>query len=125
MYYNHLTSASPSSTTTTPVGTFSGHVTFFTTFEAGWKSISAIVHTVSIKVIQTQYQSKNISSQFPPHLHTISYIYTVQGYKARHMEKFYCTDKLLENKSCQKPTIQLAGRLREKLNISPMDIGHE
>ena len=29
-----------------------------------------------------------------------------------------------ENKSCQKPTTELAGRLREKLNISPLDIGH-
>ena len=29
------------------------------------------------------------------------------------------------NKSCQKPTTELAGRLREKLNISPLDIGHE
>ena len=24
-----------------------------------------------------------------------------------------------QNKSCQKPTIELAGRLREKINISP------
>ena len=29
------------------------------------------------------------------------------------------------NKSCQKPTIELAGRLGEKLNISPLDIGHK
>ena len=29
------------------------------------------------------------------------------------------TSKLIDNKSCQKPTIELAGRLREKLNISP------
>ena len=29
------------------------------------------------------------------------------------------------NKSCQKPTIELAGRLEEKLNISPLDIGHK
>ena len=28
-------------------------------------------------------------------------------------------------KSCQKPTIELAGRLGEKLNISPLDIGHK
>ena len=30
-----------------------------------------------------------------------------------------------KNKSCQKPTIEIAGWLREKLNISPLDIGHE
>ena len=31
----------------------------------------------------------------------------------------------INNKSCQKPTIELAGRLGEKLNISPLDIGHK
>ena len=38
----------------------------------------------------------------------------------------YVNDEVtLKYKSCQKPTIELAGRLREKLNISPLDIGHE
>ena len=32
---------------------------------------------------------------------------------------------IVTNKSCQKPTIELAGWLGEKLNISPLDIGHE
>ena len=30
-----------------------------------------------------------------------------------------------QNKSCQKPTTELVGRLGEKLNISPLDIGHK
>ena len=31
----------------------------------------------------------------------------------------FSKSKTNSNKSCQKPTIELAGRLREKLNISP------
>ena len=31
----------------------------------------------------------------------------------------YRNGGIIKNKSCQKPTIELAGRLREKLNISP------